>query len=74
MPDRLRSKKLNDAFRQAAKRIEANAMTGEKFEDNEAVRFVSVKQTYQMIYEIDKNQITILKIWDARRNPDGLKF
>ena len=45
---------------------------GEKLENGD-LRYVVVEK-YQIFYQIKKNAIVLVSIWDSRRNPDDLKF
>ncbi|MDR1142169.1 MAG: type II toxin-antitoxin system RelE/ParE family toxin [Planctomycetaceae bacterium] len=67
------SKKLKLAFTEITKMIRDYEEIGIKYND-ENVRYVIVEGTYQLFYEITEHQITILKVWDARRNPDSLEL
>jgi plasmid stabilization system protein ParE len=67
------SKKLKSAFTDMTKIIRDCEEIGTKYDD-ENIRYVIVEGTYQLFYEITEKQITILKVWDARRNPDDLKL
>jgi hypothetical protein len=51
--------------------IKNDEETGMKYKE-ENIRYIIVEGTYQLFYEITENQITILKVRDARRNPDNL--
>jgi hypothetical protein len=68
------SEKLNTAFALAAGQIEDNPLIGMKHNGDENVRSVLVMRTYRLFYKIREIEISILKVWDVRRNPDDLYF
>ncbi|SKB59804.1 toxin YoeB [Salegentibacter holothuriorum] len=65
------SRKLAKLFRQAEKLITNYPEIG-KPTDSKNVR-IKVVRDYLLIYEIKKNQIFILTIWDSRQNPEKLE-
>ncbi|MDR3199294.1 MAG: type II toxin-antitoxin system RelE/ParE family toxin [Planctomycetaceae bacterium] len=68
-------KKLQTACLQASKMIARFNEIGTQIRlEKRHVRYVIVEGTYQLFYEITENQITIIKIWDVRRNPVDLKL
>ena len=68
------SHKLSKEFRKASERIRQNEKTGQFVEPNRNIRFVIVAENYQMFYRLEMRHNTVVTIWDARRNPDDLKF
>ncbi|MBI6115734.1 type II toxin-antitoxin system RelE/ParE family toxin [Salegentibacter maritimus] len=64
------SKKLAELFRQAEILVTNYPEIG-KPTDSKNVR-IKVVRDYLLIYEIKKNQIFILTIWDSRQNPKKL--
>ncbi len=64
------SRKLAELFRQAEKLISNYPEIG-KPTDEVNVR-IKVVRDYFLIYEVEKDQISILTIWDSRQNPDKL--
>jgi toxin YoeB len=68
-------KKLRTAFQQSTKMIVRFNEIGTQVRlEKRHIRYVIVEGIYQLFYEITENQITIIKIWDVRRNPDDLKL
>ena len=61
-------KKLKESISQIKKFPEMGRVCGNEFE-----RFV-VKDEYLIFYEIKESEISILHIWDGRRNPDDFKL
>ncbi len=64
------SKKLAGLFKETVKLISNYPELG-KPTDEENVR-IKVVRYYFLIYEVEKEQISILTIWDSRQNPDKL--
>ena len=65
------SRKLAGEFRETIYYIAQNNYLG-RATDEINIR-VTVCRYYQIFYEITKQTIEILSIWDSRRNPDDLK-
>lgn len=66
------SLKLFQLFKESVDSISIYPEIG-KPTDNENTRFIIVKD-YLIYYEIDKENILILRIWDSRQNPASLKL
>ncbi len=66
------SRKLDSSLQEVIKHLSYFPEMGRKL-DQRSERFL-VKDAYQIIYTIVKNEIHILHIWDCRRNPDDLKL
>lgn len=66
------SKKLNRLLNNAANLIGKYPFIGKKT-DMPNIRIKIVKD-YFLVYEIMKDKIFILRIWDTRRNPDKLNY
>lgn len=66
------SKKLNELFKKAILLIANHPEIGRKT-DFENVR-VKLVRDYLIFYEATENTISILTIWDNRRNPEELKI
>lgn len=73
--DRNKSKKysikLNRLFIEATQQLAEFPETGRKTEYH-AIR-VKVVRDYLLFYEYDEKQLTILSVWDSRRNKNNLK-
>lgn len=65
------SRKLNALFKEAIKLIENHPEIGKPVHDDQSR--IKIVRDYLLIYEIDKNLIVILTIWDSRQNPKKLK-
>jgi toxin YoeB len=66
------SKELNRLLNNAANLVGKYPFMGKKT-DVPNIRIKIVKD-YFLVYEILKDKIFILRIWDTRRNPDKLKY
>ncbi|MGE0018059.1 MAG: type II toxin-antitoxin system RelE/ParE family toxin [Draconibacterium sp.] len=64
------SKKLNKLFKNSAVLVGKYPYIGKKT-DIPNIRIIIMKD-YFIVYEIFKDKILILRIWDTRRNPDKL--
>ncbi len=62
------SKKLHQLFKDALKLVSQFPQIGRQT-DIDNVRIKLVKD-YLVVYEEDKTNIYVLKIWDGRRNPE----
>lgn len=65
------SRKLNQLFKRAIKLVAHYPKIG-KPTDNKNTR-IKIVRDYLIIYEIIKEQIFILTIWDSRQSPEKLK-
>lgn len=65
-------RKLRDEFRKATERIRDNVEIGQVI-DKTNYRFVIVEE-FQLIYRENENEIILVTVWDARRNPEDLKI
>jgi plasmid stabilization system protein ParE len=67
--------RLSKAFRGTAELVRNNVKLGmrQTFRGRD-IRFIVVEKNYQLFYEVKANQVEIIKIWDARRNPDDLEL
>ncbi len=65
------SKKLNGLFKDALILISHYPEIG-KITDNGKAR-IKIVGDYFMIYEMEKQRILLLTIWDSRQNPEKLK-
>ncbi|MDR3199292.1 MAG: type II toxin-antitoxin system RelE/ParE family toxin [Planctomycetaceae bacterium] len=67
--------KLLTAFQSAAELVRNNVKLGMcQSCHGRDVRFIVVEKTYQLFYEVKANRIMIIRIWDARRDPDSLEL
>lgn len=66
------SKKLDKSLRKSVKLLSEYPELGRKLSGREERFFV--KDCYQIFYQIEKDSIEILHIWDSRRNPEDLKL
>lgn len=66
------SKKLDKALNQSVSYLLEYPNIGRKLENSE-LRFI-VKESYQIFYKVQGDDVRILHIWDSRRNPEDLKF
>lgn len=66
------SKKLDKALNQSVSYLLEYPNIGRKLENSE-LRFI-VKESYQIFYKVQGDDVCILHIWDSRRNPEDLKF
>lgn len=64
------SKKLNGLIKEAVKLISVYPDVG-KITDNRKAR-IKIVGDYLIIYEIEKERIFLLTIWDSRQNPEKL--
>lgn len=65
------SKKLNDLFKEAIRLISEYPEIG-KITDEGKAR-IKIVGDYLIIYEVEKEKILLLTIWDSRQNPNKLK-
>ncbi|MGO2403565.1 type II toxin-antitoxin system RelE/ParE family toxin [Mesonia sp.] len=65
------SKKLNGLFKEAIKLIADYSEIGKPTDDKNAR--IKIVRDYLIIYQIKKEQIIILTIWDSRQSPEKLK-
>lgn len=65
------SKKLNNLFNAHIDTLYLHPNIG-KLTNKNNVRFLIVRD-YLIFYEVTINQISILRIWDSRRNPEKIK-
>ncbi|MFW5831129.1 MAG: type II toxin-antitoxin system RelE/ParE family toxin [Prolixibacteraceae bacterium] len=65
------SRKLDRLFRESVRFIKKYPLIG-KPTDLQNVR-LKIVRNYLIVYEIKKETIIILRIWDSRRNPGKLK-
>jgi len=66
------SKKLDKALSQSVSYLLKYPNIGRKLDDSE-IRFI-VKDSYQIFYKVQDDEVRILHIWDSRRNPEDLKI
>lgn len=66
------SRKLNGLFKEAIKLIADYSEIGKPTNDKNAR--IKIVRDYLVIYEIKKEQILILTIWDSRQNPEKLNM
>jgi toxin YoeB len=62
------SKKLNELIKQSLKIISRHPLIG-KPTNKENVR-VKILRNYLIIYEIKKQEIVVLSLWDSRQKPE----
>ena len=65
------SRKLNILFKDAAKFIAEFPTVGKLTSDKKAR--IKIVRDYLIVYEIQQSSVTILTIFDSRRNPKNLK-
>ncbi len=65
------SKKLNGLFKEAIKLISDYPDIG-KITENGKAR-IKIVGDYFIVYELEKEKILLLTIWDSRQNPEKLK-
>lgn len=66
------SKKLDKSLREVIKVLSEYPELGRKLSNRDERYFV--KDCYQIFYQIEKDSIEILHIWDSRRDPEDLKL
>lgn len=66
------SKKLDKSLREVVKLLSEYPELGRKLTNRDERYFV--KDYYQIFYQIKKDTIEILHIWDSRRNPEDLEL
>ena len=70
--NKIYSKKLDSEMKKIIQSISEFPELGRKMDKLE-IRYV-IKKDYQIFYEFKGNEIHLLHIWDARRNPEDLKI
>lgn len=66
------STRLDSDVRQLTKLLALFPEIGRKFEDRSERFFVI--DNHILVYQLNDNSVEVLHLWDARRNPEDLKF
>ncbi len=67
------SKKLKDCFKEAAKQASLFPLSGQGTEYPH-VRYIVVMPYYSLFYHFNNQAITVLVLWDNRREPSRLTY
>ncbi|PKP25436.1 MAG: type II toxin-antitoxin system RelE/ParE family toxin [Bacteroidetes bacterium HGW-Bacteroidetes-2] len=66
------STKLNQLILEDLRTLSVNPEIGKKT-DFENIRVIMIRD-YLLFFEIHKNELVVLAIWDSRRNPNKMKI